>query len=260
MNVAPRLASVLTASLLVLGCGGTAAGSAHPSTSPSARALSGALTVFAAASLSQAFSAAQGSLQRDHPGLNLRFSFAGSQQLVTQLTQGAPADVVATADEASMSRLVAAGLVGKPSIFARNSLEIVVPPGNPKHVSRLADLASPGLAVVLADPSVPAGKAAQQALARAGVTAVPKAYELDVESVLRTVVAGDADAAIVYTTDARSSGVTGVPIPTSENVVTSYPIAVLTGTGNRSAAVAFMDEVLTGAVHAELTARGFLPP
>lgn len=259
MSVRAYRAAVIAAALAGTSCGGS--GSAAGTTASAPRhPLSGALTVFAAASLSGAFTASQGRLQHANPGLSLRFSFAGSQQLVAAVIGGAPADVVATADDATMQRLVDAGLVGTPRTFARNSLEIVVAPGNPKHISGLADLAAPGLAVVLADPSVPAGRFAAQALARTGVRVSPKAYELDVESVLRTVVTGDADAAIVYSTDARTSAVTAVPIPPGQNVVASYPVAVVTASTNRGAASAFIEDMLAGAVHAELARRGFLPP
>ena len=246
--------TALALAILVGACGGGAV--AHP------QQPTGPLTIFAAASLSAGFTTEQASLEQAHPGLTLRFSFAGSQQLASQVLAGAPADVIATADTTTMQTLVGAGLVGPPRTFARNRLEIVVAPGNPKRVRGLPDLARPGLAVVLADPAVPAGRFARQALAAAGVALTPKGYELDVESVLRTVVSGDADAAIVYATDARASAgkVDGVVIPDAENVVASYPIAVVASSANHAAADALVQDVLSGAIHAELLRRGFLSP
>ncbi|MGH7722188.1 MAG: molybdate ABC transporter substrate-binding protein [Candidatus Dormibacteria bacterium] len=222
----------------------------------------GALTVFAAASLSAAFTAAEPQLERSNPGFSPRYSFAGSQQLVTEVVDGAPADVIATADTDTMQRLVAAGLVRSPRTFAHNSLEIVVAPGNPKHVRGLADLARADLAVVLADPSVPAGHFAAQVLARAGVTVKARSLELDVEAVLEKVESGDADAGIAYRTDARAAAgrVGGVPIPAGANVIATYPIAVLAGSRRPTAAAAFVQDALSGDVHAALVARGFLPP
>jgi len=157
--------------------------------------------VFAAASLAEAFTAAEAAIPHVRPS----FSFAGSQQLATQLTQGATADVVATADDATMQRLVAARLVDPPVTLTRSRLVIVVAPGNPKGVTGLADLARPGLAVVLADPSVPVGRYTRQVLAAAGVEVAARSMELDVKATLAKVTAGAADAAIVYATDVRSS-------------------------------------------------------
>jgi molybdate transport system substrate-binding protein len=261
IEAARATAMGLALAMLVASCGGGAASTGATATA-APQPLNGTLTVLAAASLSRAFTATQAGLERDHPGLTLRLAFAGSQQLVSQVGDGAPADLIATADTASMQKLADAGLIGPPRIFARNTLEIAVAPGNPRQIRGLSDLARPGLAVVLADPSVPAGKFAKQALAAAGVTVTPKAYELDVESVLRTVASGDADAAIVYSTDVRSSAATvdGVVIPAAQNVIASYPIAVVNATKNHRAATAYVAEVLTGAIHADLLRRGFLSP
>jgi molybdate transport system substrate-binding protein len=256
MVVAGALAAVAA------GCGGAAGGAAAPSASGAGDALSGPLTVLAAASLTEAFDDARTVLQRKHPGLTITDSFAGSQQLVAQVEQGAPADVIATADTASMATLVTAHLVDAPTVFARNRLEIAVAPGNPKGVHRLADLARPDLTVVLADPSVPVGKAARQALQRAHVTVTPRSLELDVKSVLQKVATGEADAGIVYVTDVTAAGskVTGVPIPDAQNVIATYPIALITATTHRRAAAAFVGEMVSGDGQRALRARGFLSP
>jgi molybdate transport system substrate-binding protein len=214
----------------------------------------GPVTIFAAASLTDAFGALP------EPGVRPSFDFAGSQALVTQIQQGAPADVFASADQKNMQRLVDAGLVEAPKVFARNALAIVVAPGNPKHISGLADLARRDVIVVLADPSVPAGNYAHQALAAAGVTVHPKSLELDVKSTLAKVTSGEADAAIVYATDAKAAGAkaTGVAIPTAQNVIAAYPIAVVKATKHHAAAQAFVDAVLSPSGQRVLADRGFL--
>lgn len=190
------------------------------------------LTVLAAASLTRA-------LQADS---HARYSFAGSQQLAAQIEAGAPADVVVTADAATMDRLRAKHLVDAPTVVATNSLAIAVRPGNPLKIKTLGDLGGPEVNVVLADPSVPAGRYAAQVLQRAGVQVRPVSLELDVESALQKVALGQADAAIVYATDVRAArgGVDGVPIPASQNVLAAYPAAVVSASAHKSAARAFV--------------------
>jgi len=217
------------------------------------------ITVFAAASLTEAFSVAADKVPQVRP----TYSFAGSQQLVTQLTQGAPADVVATADEATMQRAADAGLVDTPATFARTTLVIAVRPGNPAKVVGLADLAGPDLKVVLADPSVPAGRYARQALDGAGVEVSPRSLELDVKAALAKVTAGEADAAIVYTTDVRSSGGKADAVSFAEaaapSLAVSYRIAVVRATTHRAAAEAFVTAATTsgGPVRQALLDAGF---
>lgn len=248
----------LALAITVTGCG------ASP-TAPAATAtgsLTGPLTVFAASSLTKAFSAASTTLEAGNPGLDITYSFAGSQQLVANLEAGAPADVIATADLTTMGKLVAAGLVATPLTFARNRLEIAVQKGDPRHIRTLADLANPALSVVLAAPSVPAGALAMRALHNAGVTVTPKSLELNVEAALEKVESGDADAAIVYATDVASAAtlVDGVAIPDNQNVVTAYPIAVVSSGRHRAAAEAFVDDAISGTLQDALRAHGFLPP
>jgi molybdate transport system substrate-binding protein len=214
------------------------------------------VTVLAAASLTEPFQQAQADL----PGLDLAYSFAGSAALVAQIQHGAPADVVATADTASMQQLVDAGLVEAPVTFARNRLEILVAPGNPHHIEGLADLAAGDLAVVLADDAVPAGRYAQQILAGAGVTLRPVSKELDVKAAVAKVTSGEADATIAYATDVAAVGAKGdgVEIPAAQNVVAEYPIAVVRGTTHRVAAEAVVESALDGKVHDQLEDHGFL--
>lgn len=236
------------------------------STKPAARTssgsgVSGGLTVFAAASLTEPLNAQKQALQRRHPQLSIAFSFAGSQLLAQQILQGAPADVFASADEKTMQKLVDAHLVEGPRIFAHNKLEIAVRPGNPKNVTSLSDLSRSDLAVVLADPSVPAGNYSRQALTAAGASVHPKSLELDVKSALAKVSSGEADATIVYVSDVHSAGgsVTGITIADAQNVVAVYTAAVLTRTGNTAGARAFLDDLVSGSGHTALAASGFLP-
>ena len=249
----PSLA--LAALGLLTACGssqGTAA--ANRTSPPGARpaAASQDLTVFAASSLTKAFTAEGAAYEKAHPGAHITFSFAGSQSLVAQLQQGAPADVLATADTSSMT---ASGLAGA-KIFARNRLAIITAPGNPRGVRTLADLAKPGVKVVLAGPTVPVGKAAAKALKAAGVTVKPVSLEQDVKGVVTKVRLGEADAGIAYVTDVKSAkgAVVGTDLPEISN---SYPIAVAKP---GSAAQAFVDFVLSADGQAVLASFGFLPP
>lgn len=216
------------------------------------------LTVFAAASLKPAFDKIGQQLRADN-NLATTFNYAGTQTLMSQLTQGAPGDVFAAADTAHMETMQKAGLLyGRASVFAHNKLEIVVAKGNPKGIQALADLARRGLVVVLADPSVPAGKYAAQALKNAGVTVHPASLEQQVTGVLSKVSLGEADAGIVYVSDiVTSSKVDGVPIPEAQNVVADYPIAILKSTANQAGASAFVDLVLSGRGQAILKTAGF---
>ncbi len=209
------------------------------------------LTVFAAASLQPPFDKI---VRQAH--VDARFNYAGTQTLTAQLTQGAQADVFASADSGHMKTVQDAGLLTGPAkIFANNRLEIAVGKGNPKGIHTLADLSRPGLVVVLADPSVPAGKYAQQALAKAGVAVKPASLELEVTAVLNKVALGEADAGIVYVSDVLTSGkVDGIPIPDSQNVVADYSIA---GVSHRRAAEEFIAFVLSSQGQAILAGAGF---
>jgi molybdate transport system substrate-binding protein len=209
------------------------------------------VTVFAAASLQPPFDRIA-----QKASVEAHFNYAGTQTLTAQLTQGAQADVFASADTAHMKIAQDAGLVvGSPQVFAHNRLEIAVEKGNPKGIHTLADLARPGLVVVLADPSVPAGKYAQQALTKAGVKLNPASLEPQVTGVLSKVALGEADAGIVYVSDVVTSGkVEGVPIPDSQNVVADYSIASLS---NRPGANVFISFVLSSDGQAILATAGF---
>ena len=261
-----RLATMALPLLLVAtACGSGDAGtkSATKSAAPSSVTpkASGSVTVFAAASLTESFNDLQGLLTTSDPDLSITYSFAASGTLATQVQQGAPADVVATADTQTMKRLTDANLVEAPVVFARNRLQVLVAPGNPKGVRTLADLARGDLKVVLGDDTVPVGRYAAQALQAAGVTVKPVSKEVDVKAAVAKVTSGEADASIVYTTDVNAAGTRGqgVDIPDAQNVVAEYPIAVVAATKNHAAAAAFVDRVVNGPGRTALRRRGFLP-
>ena len=219
-------------------------------------------TVFAAASLSQAFQAVANAFEHSRQNVKVQFNFAGSSTLAAQIQQGAPADVFASADEASMQKLVETGsLAAAPQLFARNQLQIVVPAGNPKHITGLAALAKPGLTIALCGPTVPCGHYAGEAFAKAGVAPPAASQELDVKAVLSKVSMGEADAGIVYVTDVRAAAgkVEGVDIPESSNVLARYPIAVVKDAPNAAAAAAFVAFVVSPEGQRLLAGFGFLP-
>lgn len=224
--------------------------------------LTGDLTVFAAASLTGAFQAARSAFATSAPGLHLATDFAGSNALATQISQGADADVFASADAANMQKLVAAGLVDAPVVFARNALQIAVAPGNPKRITGLRDLGRSDVAVVLAAIGVPAGDYARQVLDAQHVTVAPRSLETDVKSAMAKVTSGEADATVVYVTDvlAAKGSAQGVPVPDADQPAIEYPIAVVKATRHQAAAEAFIRSARAGAVHEALVAAGFRGP
>ncbi|WP_030323803.1 molybdate ABC transporter substrate-binding protein [Streptomyces flavochromogenes] len=243
-------AAVLTAALLVplAACGNsddTKADAAGPSGSASATgSASGApaanLTVLAAASLTDVFKTAGAAYEKSHPGTKLTFSFAGSQELVAQVSQGSPADVLVTADTKSMDKVKAD--TGTPAIIAKNRLVIATGEGNPFKVDDLKDLADTRLKVVLAAPEVPAGKYSKQILDAQKVTVKPVSQEPNVRAVLSKVELGEADAGLVYKTDAASAAdkVDAVEIPDDQNAIAKYPAATIKDSENAEAAAAFV--------------------
>ena len=240
-----RLGALLVVLLALASCGG--APQAESPTSASTAPPSGTITVFAASSLTDAFGRVGGELTTRYPGTHFIFNYSSSSTLATQIVNGAPADVFASADDPSMKKVADAALVqGSASVFATNRLQIAVAPGNPKGIASLADLARRDLVVVLAAPSVPAGRYALDALRRAGVTLVPASQELDVRAVLNKVALGEADAGIVYVTDVRSAAgrVTRVDIPEPHQVVARYPIATLRDSRNQRLSSLFVEFLL----------------
>jgi molybdate transport system substrate-binding protein len=220
----------------------------------------GNVTVLAAASLTDSFTALAAAFRAAHPEARVALSFASSSSLAAQINQGAPADVFASADTANMDKVTGdAGTIGAPVPFATNRLRIIVAKGNPKGIVSLADLAKPGVVYVAAAPSVPIGAYAQQALRGAGVTVTPKSLEADAKAVVAKVTLGEADAGLVYTTDVLAAGdkAQGVTIPDVQNVVATYPIAVVKETKNASAAQAFVALVTSAEGQTVLASFGF---
>ena len=258
------LARAALVALLLAGCSGGGGGSSASSSSASVSGkLTGTLTVFAAASLTDVFTELGDHLEKANPGLHVQFNFAGSSALATQVTQGAPADVFASANEAQMKVVTDAGLQGeKPYVFTENVLEIAVPKRNPGHVTGLADFAKPELALAVCAPQVPCGAAAQQVFTAAGITAVPDTQEEDVKAAMTKVQLGEVDAALVYATDvqAAGSGVEGIPFPEAEKAINRYPICTLKAAPNPKAAGAFVDLVRSADGQKALTAAGFRTP
>jgi len=263
----------LAIALVVVGstCGGagpatsspTAAVAASASPSPKQVPLTGSITVFAGSSLTDAFKKAGDQLKLKSPGTDFVFNFGSSSTLATQIINGAPADVFASADDTNMQKIVDAKLnESAPAIFLSNRLQIAVAAGNPKQITGLADLAKSGLIVVLAAPTVPAGKYALEALQKAGVTVRPASQEVDVRAVLNKVTLGEADAGIVYVTDVKSAGakVTGVDIPEQHQVIARYPIVVVKETRNPRLAKAYVDYLLSDDGQKLLAEFGFSKP
>lgn len=225
--------------------------------------LSGEVTVFAAASLTESFEKLGEQFERNHPAAEVTFSFGGSDALAASITGGAPADVFASASSTTMDIVADAGAAaGTPGTFARNRLEIATLPGNPEGIASLEDLTGGGLKVVLCDEAVPCGAAARKALDAGALKLTPVSYEEDVKSALNKVVLKEADAAVVYRTDVRAAGgkVEGVDFPESADAINDYPITLLREAPNADAAEAFVDLVRSAEGQKVLTGAGFLTP
>lgn len=255
------LALAVLPALAVAACGGSS-GSSSAAGSTTAKP-SGTLTVFAAASLTGVFTDLGKRLEKEDPGLTVRFDFAGSSALATQLTQGAPADVFASADQAQMDVVTEAGLQrGEPQVFTRNVLEIAVPEGNPAHVTGLKDFANPDLKIAVCAPQVPCGAAAQKVFRATHTDVQPDTEEQDVKAALTKVQLGEVDAAMVYATDVAAAGgsVHGIPFPEADDAVNTYPLCVLKSAPNPAAAQAFVDLVRSKEGRQALQAAGFRAP
>ncbi len=284
IRAAVSFSSVLL--VLVAACGGSSTSptatiqrpAATPaSTAPAATAApaaTGSITVFAAASLTDAFNQAATAFKSANPAANVTFNFGGSPTLVTQLDQGAAADVLATADQGNMQSALDKGIVADAgTVFAHNRLAIIVPKDNPAKIATPADLAKSGLKLVLAQKSVPVGNYARQSLAAfdgkesyaadfdAQVLRNLVSEETNVKAVVTKVQLGEADAGIVYVTDV-TAGVAGdiaqIAIPDTYNVIAAYPIGVTTHASNSATARAFIDFLLSDAGQAILAKNGFL--
>jgi len=250
-----RYGALAAAAVILAACGGNSPGNSSDA--------SREVTVFAAASLTEAFGEIARAFEDSHPGMSVRFNFAGSQQLAASLVEGAPGDVFASADERHMEAVADADLLAAPpEVFATNRLTIAVERGNPLGIGGLEDLEDPAVAVVLAAEEVPAGQYARAALMNAGVEVSPVSLEEDVRAVLSRVSLGEADAGIVYATDvaAADGRVEGVMIPSEVNVSARYPIAVLRDARNAEIAEAFVVAALGSVGQRILGELGFAPP
>jgi molybdate transport system substrate-binding protein len=240
------------------GCGQKTPSSATASTSPAT-----SIVVFAALPLKPAFTLLAGEFQTDNPRATIDFDFATSSELANKLTQGASADIFASADSAQMDTVVKADLTSSDPInFASNTLVIVTTPGDPKQVRSFADLAKPDLRVAVCQASVPCGSATQRIEDNTGVHLNPVSEESVSSGVLGKVTSGEADAGLVYLTDAHKAGdtVTAVKFPESNEAVFIYPIAILKRTSQPSLAQKFVD-LVTGATGQQvLTQAGFASP
>ena len=244
------------------GCGGGSM-TASPQPGTSSSGVSGTVTVFAAASLTESFTKIGKDFEAANPGAKVTFNFAGSSALATQINQGAPADVFASAAPANMKTVTNAGNGdGTPITFVKNQLVIAVPKGNPKGITGLADLTKPGVKVALCAEQVPCGAAAKKALTAANVKLTPVTLEQDVKGALSKVKLGEVDAALVYRTDAKAStaDVDGVEFPESAGAINEYPIIVLKNATNKPGAQAFVAYVRSDKGKAVLTAAGFQAP
>jgi molybdate transport system substrate-binding protein len=255
----PALFCVLLLAL-ISGCGSSNQAPASSSTTASA---GGKIIVAAAASLNKSFTDIGEQFKTENPGASVEFSFAGSSDLVTQLTQGAPADVFASADTKNMDKAAQAGLLaGDPVNFASNTLTIAVAPANPKKIASFKDLTQAGLNVVVCAPQVPCGSATQKVEKATGVKLNPVSEESSVSDVLNKVTTGQADAGLVYVTDAIGAGdkVASVAFPEAAGAVNTYPIAVLKESKNPQLARKFVDLVTGASGQKVLSAAGFAKP
>ena len=221
---------VAAVAVVALAAGCSSSGSSSPaaaSSSPSAS--TAAITVFAAASLTGTFTQLGKQFEAAHPGDTVKFSFGPSSGLATQITSGAPADVFASAAPANMQQVVSAGDASGSQTFAKNKMEVAVPPNNPAKVTSVSDLAKKSVKVALCQPQVPCGVVAAEIFKNVGITVKPVTLQTDVKSVLTQVELGNVDAGMVYVTDAKAAGtkVKGITIPANENASTLYPIATI---------------------------------
>ncbi len=217
------------------------------------------LTVLAASSLTDVLTEIAQDFEATHPHVDVQLSFAGSSTLAQQVLEGAPADVIATANEATM-RLVADELDIEPHVFATNVLTIVVPEGNPAGIDSVDDLTDASTRLVICAPQVPCGAATARVAEAAGVDLSPVSEEANVTDVLGKVASGEADAGIVYVTDiGRAEGVEAIALAHAEAGINLYPIAVLPGSGGAQdvTADAFVASVLSDAAEATLADAGF---
>ena len=255
-----RRFAVILAALVAVAAAGCSSSSSAPSTSSSSSG--GTITVFAAASLMETFTQIGKQFEAAHKGDTVKFSFGPSSGLATEITGGAPADVFASASPATMDVVVKAGDAASPQTFAKNFMEVAVPPNNPANVTSVTDLAKSSVKVALCQPQVPCGAVAAEVFKNAAITVKPVTLQADVKSVLTQVELGNVDAGMVYVTDVMAAGskAKGVTIAASDNASTLYPIATISSSKHKSEAQAFINYVLSPAGQQVLAAAGFQKP
>lgn len=256
-----RVGALAIAALALAGCAGTPEGDAS-SPLPSAResTVTGDLTVYAAASLTESFGTIKEAFEAENPDVTITVNFGGSSGLAEGIVAGAPVDVFASASPAPMSTVIDAGLSTEtPQTFAANTLEIAVPVGNTAGITGLADFADASKVIALCAPEVPCGAAAGTVFAAAGITPAPDTLEVDVKAALTKVEVGEVDAALVYKTDVIAAGdsVEGIEFPEAADAVNAYPIVQLTDAQNPKAAAAFIEWVLSDVGQTVLADAGF---
>ena len=260
----PALFTVVCAAIAALVLAACSSSTSTPSASSSGSGkVSGTVVVFAATSLTDAFNKIGAQFEKAHPGVTVKFNYNGSSSLATSITQGAPADVFASAAPANMKTVTDAGdAAGTPQVFTRNTGEIMVEKGNPKKITSVKDLANPAIKVAVCAPEVPCGAVATAIFKNAGVTVKPVSEETNVGGVVTKVTLGEVDAGIVYVTDVKESEgkAIGVPIPASQNDITEYPIVQVKGAPTATGAKAFISYVLGPDGQKVLASFGFLPP
>jgi molybdate transport system substrate-binding protein len=257
------LAVACVPALMLAACGDDDDDSASATEAPAEESmLEGDLTVFAAASLTDAFDEVGAAFEEANPDVSIEFNYGASSALREQILAGAPADVFASANTSNMDQVVEAGAATDPQDFVTNQLQIVVPAENPGGVTGLDDFANADLLIGLCAEEVPCGEFGREALGNAQVTPSVDTNEPDVRALLTKVEAGELDAGIVYVTDVLAAGgaVEGIDIPADENVTATYPIAALSEAGNAELAAAFVEFVLSGDGQEILESFGFDGP
>ena len=258
-----RRLTTAAVTVVVFALSAWACSSSKQSASATAASASGTVVVFAASSLKGTFTTLAAAFEKANPGVKIVPSYGGSVMLAAQITQGAPVDVFAAASTTTMGTVTKAGdATGTPAVFAKNELEIAVPPANPGRIASLADVTKAGITLALCAPTVPCGATATKAFAAAKLTPHPVTFEQDVASVLTKVELGEVDAGLVYQTDVKAAGakVAGVNFAEAANAVNTYPITVVKGAKNPTAAQSFVAYVLSPAGQQVLQAAGFQQP
>ena len=271
----PRIMFLLVAvCMLLASCGSSSTGSSSsgsttPTSTPTAAPVT--LNVFGAASLTAAFGEIKTKFEAANPNVTVTYNFAGSNTLATQITQGAPADVFASADTNNMNKV--SSLVNTPQTFARNKVVVIVPANNPANIKTLHDLANPGVKIAVANSSVPVGNYTLEVLNKMGqsseygpayesaVKANFVTQETSVSGVIQKVQLGEVDAGYVYVSDAFSAGskVSSITIPDQYNILADYPIATVKDSKNLSTAQSFVQYVLSADGQAILAKYHFIP-